>query len=128
MIRHIGKFCSNNDPADSVLQDYLDYCQGTRKKSPIQFALDISTMASEWRGAINLRKRAYYKKLRKTVGNTGHPVFTIGSSFRANGVRLMMAFINWLKHASEDQWRKHPPRYGLSSETTTLTPRGVLRA
>ncbi|ORY96224.1 hypothetical protein BCR43DRAFT_491293, partial [Syncephalastrum racemosum] len=112
MIRHIGKFCNDNDPADSVLQDYLAYCQGTGKKSPIQFALNISTMASERRGAITLRKRAYYRKLRKTVGNTDQPAFTIGSSFRTDGVRLMVAFINWLKPASEDQWRKHLPEIG----------------
>ncbi|ORY97972.1 hypothetical protein BCR43DRAFT_490657, partial [Syncephalastrum racemosum] len=112
MIRHIGKFCNDNDSADSVLQDYLAYCQGTGKKSPIQFALDISTMASERRGAITVRKRAYYRKLRKTVGNTDQPAFTIGSSFRTDGVRLMVAFINWLKPASEDQWRKHLPEIG----------------
>ncbi|ORY91821.1 hypothetical protein BCR43DRAFT_71513 [Syncephalastrum racemosum] len=114
MIRHIGKLCNDNDSADSVLQDYLAYCQGTGKKimSPIQFALDISTMASERRGAITLRKRTYYRKLRKTVGNTDHPAFIIGSSFKTDGVRLMVAFINWLKPASEDQWRKYLPEIG----------------
>ncbi|ORY97942.1 hypothetical protein BCR43DRAFT_490593, partial [Syncephalastrum racemosum] len=103
MIRHIGKFCNDNDSADSVLQDYLAYCQGTGKKSSMQFALDISTISSERRGAITLRKRAYCRN---------QPAFTIGSSFRTDGVRLMVAFINWLKPASEDQWRKHLPEIG----------------
>ncbi|ORZ04028.1 hypothetical protein BCR43DRAFT_559548 [Syncephalastrum racemosum] len=92
--------------------DVMLIAKGQEKKSPIQFALDISTMASERRGAITLRKRAYCRKLRKTVGNTDQPAFTIGSSFRTDGVRLMVAFINWLKPASEDQWRKHLPEIG----------------
>ncbi|ORY88539.1 hypothetical protein BCR43DRAFT_519486 [Syncephalastrum racemosum] len=107
MIRHIGKFCNDNDSADSVLQDYLAYCQGTGKKSPIQFALDISTMASERRGAITCESvptTGSYGKLSETQINLpsllGRPS---GRWCQTDG-----AFINWLKPASEDQWRKHP--------------------